>query len=65
MQVTPVIEPHLRSFVHHMLVYQCITPLNETFLGQSGPCNDVAKEVSACRRGVLISGWAIGGEVSN
>ena len=48
-----------------MLVYIC-AGLNETQVNDSGPCNGgVGDTVAECRRGELIAGWAVGGEVSN
>ena len=48
-----------------MLVYICVG-LNETQVNDSGPCiGGVGDTVAECRRGELIAGWAVGGEVSN
>ena len=59
------ITPNNHSFVHHMLIYQCSSPLNDSLVGESGPCYLVPSDVNVCRggSGILIAGWAVGGEV--
>ena len=48
-----------------MLLYLC-DGINETHVGNGGKCNEgVPEAVAACRRGTLIAGWAVGGEVSS
>ena len=56
----------MRAYVHHMLVYLCITPLDSSNVGESGSCDGDAGVSSAVRRclsGLLIAAWAVGGEV--
>ena len=48
-----------------MLIYQCSSPLNDSLVGESGPCHSVSSDVRVCRSGLLIAGWAVGGEVFN
>ena len=63
MQISPSITPNVHAYVHHMLVYLCTTPLNASVVGESGSCFDISPEVYECTHGLLISGWAVGGEV--
>ena len=52
------------AHVHHFLIYLC-SSINETHVGNGGPCDDgVPEAVAACRGGTLIAAWAVGGEVS-
>ena len=62
-KISPVITHHARDFVHHILIYVCTTPLNESSLSESGPCDTQPSDVQNCRRGLIIGGWAVGGEV--
>ncbi len=66
MQTTPNIDPVNTANVHHFLIYECDS-LNNSHVGFSAPCNiegPTGNEVSACRGGVLLAGWAVGGRVS-
>ena len=65
MQISPEITPHASSFVHHMLLYLCPTQLGltEEHVGLSGPCHTLSS-VRGCLAGLLIGGWAVGGDVS-
>lgn len=58
-----MITPHPTTFVHHMLVYLCDRPLDSLDVGVSGPCNNIDEDVGACRGGLLVGAWAVGGEV--
>ncbi len=52
--------------VHHILIYEC-DALNDTHVGFNGPCGDggeTGQMVAACKEGVLLAGWAVGGGVS-
>ncbi len=64
-QISPVIAPHVREYVHHMLVYLCTLPLSS--VGQAGSCfsfNEVTYDLLSCTlNGLLIAAWAVGGEV--
>ena len=52
------------AHVHHLLIYLCDT-ISEHDVGNGGPCEIVVpRQVSACRDGALVGGWAVGGEVS-
>lgn len=62
-KISPVITHHARDFVHHILIYVCTTPLNEPSLSESGPCDTQPSDVQICRGGLIIGGWAVGGEV--
>ena len=66
MQISPEITPHASSFVHHMLLYLCPTQLNltEEHVGLSVPCHTLPDIVRGCLVGLLIGGWAVGGDVS-
>ena len=66
MQISPEITPHASSFVHHMLVYLCPTQLGltEEHVGLSGHCHTLPRNVGGCLAGLLIGGWAVGGDVS-
>ena len=66
MQISPEITPHASSFVHHMLVYLCPTQLGltEEHVGLSGHCQTLPDIVRGCLVGLLIGGWAVGGDVS-
>ena len=65
MQTSPLITPHARSFVHHMLIYFCPYALDPSLVGVGGPCNQVHQNISGCQAGLLIGAWAVGGEVSS
>ena len=66
MQFSPVITPHARSFVHHVIIYQCTSPINESLVGESVPCDQSSPDIANCRArgGFLVAVWAVGGEVS-
>ena len=66
MQFSPVITPHARSFVHHVIIYQCTSPINESLVGESVPCDQSSEDIANCRArgGFLVAVWAVGGEVS-
>ena len=64
MQYSPRITPTNTAFVHHIIVYLCGALVNVTE-GQSSPCVGAAGvSLDECRLGVVLGGWAIGGEVS-
>ena len=64
-QTSPLITPHTRSFVHHMLIYFCPYALDPSLVGVGGPCYDsVHPNITGCLNGLLIGAWAVGGEVS-
>ena len=62
-KISPVITHHVRDFVHHILIYVCTTPLNESSLSESGPCDTQPSDIQNCQSGLIIGGWAVGGEV--
>ena len=65
-QFSPVITPHARSFVHHVIIYQCTSPISESLVGESVPCDQSSQDIANCRArgGFLVAVWAVGGEVS-
>ena len=65
LQVSPIIAPHVQKYVHHMLMYLCSRPLNDSLVGQTAPCfGGISPDIFDCTlNGVLIAGWAVGGEV--
>ena len=63
-QISPVITPHTRSFIHHMVIYLCPHPLDASLVGVGGPCFDVHQNITGCLGGLLVGAWAVGGEVS-
>ena len=64
-QISPVITPHARSFVHHILVYLCSEQLTAEEVGLSEPCSDIVGNANQCRGGgTLVGAWAVGGEVA-
>ena len=65
-QFSPVITPHARSFVHHVIIYQCTSPIRESIVGESVPCDQSSEDIANCRArgGFLVAVWAVGGEVS-
>ena len=63
-QTSPLITPHTRSFVHHMLIYFCPYALDPSLVGVGGPCSEVHQNITGCLNGLLIGAWAVGGEVS-
>ena len=66
LQVSPVIHPGSEAHVHHLLIYEC-NGLNNTHVGYSDHCDsegEIGITVAQCREGVLVTGWAVGGEVS-
>ena len=64
-QFSPVLTPHSRSFVHHVVVYQCTLPINESLVGESVPCHQSSSDIANCRArgGFSVAVWAVGGEV--
>ena len=61
MQISPVIAPHVREYVHHMLLYLC-----RALPPSAGRCftGELPYEVNQCARsGTLLAAWAVGGEV--
>ncbi|CAI8042458.1 DBH-like monooxygenase protein 1 homolog [Geodia barretti] len=59
---SPVVTEGNEAHVHHLLVYVCDS-INDTHLGNGGVCEDgVPEAVAACRNGVIIAAWAVGGE---
>ena len=65
LQFSPVVTEGNEAHVHHLLVYVCDS-INDTHLGNGGVCEDgVPEAVAACRNGVIIAAWAVGGEVSS
>ena len=64
MQFSPRITHTHTSFVHHITVYLCGALVNVPE-GQSSRCVGAAGiTLDECRLGVVLGGWAIGGEVS-
>ena len=62
-----MITPHAREFVHHILVYLCPvnTPLSPAEVGMSRSCSNSTSNINNCLgEGILIGGWAVGGDVS-
>ena len=47
-----------------MLVYLCPAPLDPADVGESAPCHNISDALGNCFSGLLIGGWAVGGEVS-
>ncbi len=64
MQFSPELTTHERPYVHHVLVYLCAAPLADGEVGVSMPCEELPDNAAACRSGLLVGAWAIGGEVS-
>ncbi|CAI8042462.1 DBH-like monooxygenase protein 1 homolog, partial [Geodia barretti] len=59
----PVVTEGNEAHVHHLLIYLC-EGVNDTHVGNGGECEDgVPEAVSACRSGILVAAWAVGGEV--
>ncbi len=58
-----MLTTHERPYVHHVLVYLCAAPLNDGEVGVSRACDDLPENAGACRSGLLVGAWAIGGEV--
>ena len=63
-QISPKISPNNGMYVHHMLLYQCLS-LNEiTDLGMGYDCNKATSTIRNCRLGrPIITAWAVGGNV--
>ena len=57
-----MITQHSRPYVHTMLVFMYLQPLQSEEVGQSGPCNQLSNNINF-NRGPLIAVWAGGGEV--
>ena len=62
LQVSPLVDEGNEAHVHHMLIYLC-DELNTT--EPDGPCDDVSESLRNCLSGILIGGWAVGGEVGS
>lgn len=64
-----MISSHVRSYVHHLLIYLCITPLADADVGVSVSCGDINDDqfptVAECQASTVIGGWAVGGEVGS
>ncbi|KAL5500626.1 hypothetical protein EMCRGX_G012217 [Ephydatia muelleri] len=61
-KISPKISPNDGMYVHHMLLYQCLS-LNETSdLGMGYDCNKATDTIGSCRLGrPIITAWAVGG----
>ena len=64
MQFEAVVEKGHEPLVHHMLLYACTFPVNDTFDGVGDFCyqKNKAEVISACTG--TIFGWPTGGNVS-
>ena len=64
LQFSPVLTPHEREYVHHVIVYLCSSPLTPEEANVTAQCDDLPRSVGICRRQQIIAAWAVGGEVN-
>ena len=51
-------------YVHHMLLYQCLSLNETTDVGKGYDCNTATHTIGNCRLGrPIVATWAVGGEV--
>ena len=63
-QISPKISPNNGMYVHHMLLYQCLSLNETTDLGMGYDCNKATNTIGSCRLGrPIITAWAVGGNV--
>ena len=63
-QISPKISPNNGMYVHHMLLYQCLSLNETTDLGMGYDCNKATNTIGNCRLGrPIITAWAVGGNV--
>eukprot|EP00731_Ephydatia_muelleri_P011381 Em0006g275a len=61
-QISPKISPNNGMYVHHMLLYQCLSLNENTDLGIGYDCNMATSTIRNCRLGrPIITAWAVGG----
>ena len=62
-KVTPQVDFYHSALVHHMILFTCDTPLDQTDLDWAGNCyaDDTPKGISACDQISVVMGWAVGG----
>ena len=64
-QFAPVISPGNEPHVHHLLIYVCDGLDGLDLTTEQGACHTVDWRIRQCTfGGVLIAGWAVGGEVN-
>ena len=64
-QFTPSISSGNEVHVHHLLIYVCDGLDGLDLQAEQGPCNSINSTIQSCLGGLLIGGWAVGGEVSD
>eukprot|EP00731_Ephydatia_muelleri_P011383 Em0006g277a len=61
-KISPKISPNDGMYVHHMLLYQCLSLNETTDLGMGYDCNKATDTIGSCRLGrPIITAWAVGG----
>ncbi|KAL5460037.1 hypothetical protein EMCRGX_G033450 [Ephydatia muelleri] len=61
-KISPKISPNNGMYVHHMLLYQCLSLNETTDLGMGYDCNKATNTIGSCRLGrPIITAWAVGG----
>ena len=64
MQFAPVISPGSEPHVHHLLIYVCDGLDGLDLTTEQGACHTLNSRIQRCVGGILIGGWAVGGEVN-
>lgn len=65
LQIEPLIQRGHENLVHHILLYQCDSNLNESELNASHECYHPNMPDSFLTCETIVFAWAIGGEVGN
>lgn len=64
-QIEPLIQRGHENLVHHILLYQCDSSLDETDLKRGHECFHPNMPDSFITCETVVFAWAIGGEVCN